>query len=339
MKVFITGCTAAHASKHSNEKNASFAGTINAALVELGCEVVWDSPSVRLTKEYLSQFDSVFLGLSSPTNVISHRIYGALSVAKHCLELGNLSIFIDTPDPHKIYAGFREIYKNPESLVKGFYSKKREYNLVLEKNNFENVISGINKLYTETWPKTVIPSYPWTNSSVVSKYIPNIDNSKLFLVSPDSYLLEIQQDRTVPVEGNYWCADNMKTKWSQSVSESLINPVVPFRMSKWEGNKDVLERLSGSIGALISTYKDGNSWWMPTLSQALFVGVPVATDWRHTAHMGPEWAVLPSAIEEMAPDKRLGIAKKQKEYYIQDLPAWAYVKDNLGNILLQKTYA
>ena len=339
MKVFITGCTAAHASRHSNEKNASFAGTINAALVELGCEVVWDSPSVRLTKEYLSQFDSVFLGLSSPTNVISHRIYGALSVAKHCLELGNLSIFIDTPDPHKIYAGFREIYKNPESLVKGFYSKKREYNLVLEKNNFENVITGINRLYTETWPKTVIPSYPWTNSSVVSKYIPNIDNSKLFLVSPDSYLLEIQQDRTVPVEGNYWCADNMKTKWSQSISESLINPIVPFRMSKWEGNKDVLERLSGSIGALISTYKDGNSWWMPTLSQALFVGVPVATDWRHTAYMGPEWAVLPSAIEEMLPNERLGIAKKQKEYYIQDLPVWADVKDNLGNILLQKTYA
>lgn len=339
MKVFITGCTAAHASKYSNEKNASFAGTINAALVELGCEVTWDSPSVRLTKDYLSQFDSVLLGLSSPTNVISHRIYGALSVTKHCLELGNLSLFIDTPDPHKIYAGLREIYKNPKSIVKSFYSKKREYSLAVEQNNYENIIAGVTKLYTETWPKTIIPSYPWSNSSVVSKYVPNIDNSKLFLVSPDSYLMEIQQDRTTIVDGNYWCADNLKTKWSQTVVENLTKPVLPYRTSKWEGNKDVLERLSGSLGALVSTYKDGNPWWMPTLSQALFVGVPVATDWRHTTYMGPEWSVLPAAIEEMLPETRLDIAKKQKEYYIQDLPTWADVKDNLGNILLQKTYA
>jgi len=339
MKVFITGSTAAHASVYSNEKNASFAGIINAALIELGCEVTWESPSVKLTKDYLSQYDSVLVGISSPTNVISHRIYGSLSVIKHCLELGNLSLFIDTPDPHKIYAGLREIYKNPQSLVKEFYSKKREYNLVLDQSNYANVITAVNKLYTEAWPRTLIPAYPWTNPDVVSKYIPNIDNNKLFLVMPDSYLLEIQQDRTAVVDANYWCADSLKTKWSQEAVSGLINPVVPYRLSKWEGNKEVLERLSGSIGALISTYKDGNSWWMPTLSQAVFVGVPVATDWRHTSYMGPEWSILPAAVEDMSADARLIVAKKQKEQYIENLPSWADVKDNLGNLLFQKTYA
>lgn len=339
MKIFITGCTAAHASRSSNEKNASFAGIIDAALTELGCEVVWDVPSVKLSKDYLSQFDSVLVGISSPTNVNAHRIYGSLSVIKHCLELGNLSLYIDTPDPHKIYAGIREIYKNPQSLVKSFYSKRREYNLVLEKENYKNATTAINKLYTDAWPRVIIPSYPWTSPTVVSKYIPNVDNNKLFLVSPDSYLLEIQQDRTTPVDGEYWCIDSTKTKWSQTVLEGLSKPVVNHRQSKWDGNKEVLNRLSGSLGALVSTYKDGNPWWMPTLSQALFVGVPVATDWRHTQHMGQEWSMLPVAIEDMSPEQRLFVAKKQKEQYIENLPTWADVKENLGNVLFQKTYA
>ncbi len=339
MKVFITGCTAAHASKYANEKNSSFAGIVSSALTELGCEIVWDSPSVKLSKDYLSQFDSVLVGLSSPTNVTSHRIYGALSVIKHCLELGNLSLFIDTPDPHKIYGGIRDIYKNPQSLVKGFYSKKREYNLVLEQNNYANVITAINKLYTEAWPRVIVPSYPWTSQEVVSKYIPNIDNNKLFLVSPDSYLLEIQQDRTYPVDGDYWCIDNVKTKWSQTVMENLVQPTMSYRETKWEGNKAILERLSGSLGALVSTYKDGSPWWMPSLSQALFVGVPVVTDWRHTSYMGADWSLLPASVEEMTPNERLNTAKIQKETYINNLPNWASVKEDLGNVLLQKTYA
>lgn len=339
MKILITGSTASHASMYSNEKNASFAGIVNAALTELGCEVVWDAPSVKLSKDYLSQFDSVLVGISSPTNVTSHRIYGSLSVIKHCLELGNLSLFIDTPDPHKIYAGIREIYKNPKLLIKEFYSKKREYNLVLEEENYANVYTAISKLYTEAWPKTIIPSYPWSFSEVVSRHIPNVDNNKLFLVAPDAYLLEIQQDRTESIDGQYWCIDSPKTKWSQMATSSLTKEVKTLRETKWDGNKDVLERLSGSIGALISTYKDGNPWWMPTLSQALFVGVPVATDWRHTQYMGQEWSVLPVAIEEMSPEHRLFVAKKQKEYYTENLPTWADVKENLGNVLLQKTYA
>ena len=338
MKVFLTGCTASHASTYSNEKTPSFAGIINMALTELGCEVVWDSPSVTFDKEYLSQFDSVIVGVSSPTNVTSHRIYGALSVIKHASELGNLSLFVDTPDPHKIYAGLREIYLNPQSLVKPFYSKKREYNQALEKENYANIFSGLTKLFTEAWPKTIIPAYPWSKPEVISKYIPTIDNNKLFLVAPDSVLLEIQRYRTKLVDGDYWCSDSQKSKWALRTFENITKPVVNYRQSKWEANEDILERLDNSIGALISVYKDGNPWWLPSLSQALFVGVPVATDWRQTVHLGSEWSILPAAIEELTPEKRLELARRQKELYIETLPSWSKVKENLGNVLLQKTY-
>lgn len=338
MKVFVTGCTAPHASKNANEKNPSFAGIINTALIELGCDVVWDDPSVKMDKSYLSQFDSILVGVASPTNIISHRVYGALSVINHASELGTLSLFVDTPEPHKLFAGIREVYLNPKSLVKEFYSRKREYNLALETDNFENIYAGLSKLYVNAWPTTIIPSYPWSNQSSISKYIPSIDNSKLFLVAPDSALLELQQYRSEPVNGNYWCSDNIKTSWSQMAVKSLTLDVENYRLSKWETNSSVLGRLHGSVGALISVYKDGNPWWLPSLSQGLYMGVPVVTDWRHTAYMGEEWSLLPSKIEELTPDERVTLSRKQKETYLEQLPSWHSVKESLGNILLQKTY-
>ena len=338
MKVFVTGCTAPQASKNANEKNPSFAGIINTALIELGCDVTWEDPSVKMDKGYLSQFDSILVGVASPTNVISHRIYGALSVINHASELGTLSLFVDTPEPHKLFAGIREVYHNPKSLVKDFYSKKREYNLALEPDNFANIFSGLSKLYVDAWPTTITPAYPWSHQTNISKYIPNIDNSKLFLISPDAALLEIQQYRSAPVDGDYWCVDSAKTAWSQMTAKSLTFKTENYRSSKWESNSDVLERLYGSAGALISVYKDGNPWWLPSLSQALFVGVPVVTDWRHTAYMGEPWGLLASSVEEMQPMEKLMLASRQKEIYLEQLPPWHSVKESLGNILLQKTY-
>ena len=338
MKVFVTGCTAPQASKNANEKNPSFAGIVNTALIELGCDVTWADPSVKMDKGYLSQFDSILVGVASPTNVISHRIYGALSVINHAAELGTLSLFVDTPEPHKLFAGIREVYHNPKSLVKDFYSKKREYNLALEPENFANIFAGLSKLYVDAWPTTITPAYPWSHQTNISKYIPNIDNSKLFLVSPDAALLELQQYRSTPVDGDYWCVDSNKTSWSQMTAKSLTLGMENYRVSKWESNAEVLGRLHDSVGALISVYKDGNPWWLPSLSQALYMGVPAVTDWRHTAYMGEEWSHLPSTIESMNPNQRMELARKQKEIYMEHLPSWDSVKESLGNILMQKTY-
>jgi hypothetical protein len=90
------------------------------------------------------------------------------------------------------------------------------------------------------------------------------------------------------------------------------------------------------MGVLVSVYKSGNPWWFPTLSQALYIGVPAITDWRLTTYMGPEWSMLPNAIEEMSPIERVEVSKKQKESYIQNIPSWESVKESIGNILLQK---
>jgi len=40
----------------------------------------------------------------------------------------------------------------------------------------------------------------------------------------------------------------------------------------------------------------------------------------------------------MTSEQRLELARRQKELYIETLPSWSNVKENLGNVLLQKTY-
>ena len=339
MKVLLTGCTAPQSSKNTNERNPSFAGIMNMSLTELGFDVTWEDPSVKMSKEYLSQFDSVIVGIAKPTSIVSHRAYGALSVVNHASDLGNLSIFLDTPDLHKINFSLGDVYRKPESLISSFYSKKREYNLAIKPEYFSNIVSGAKKLYTQEWPNTFIPAYPWSNSEFVSNNIPNINKTKLFLVKPDAVLLKIRSSSNTKINyGDHWCVDNLKTEWSKKTIMSLSRPHVSYRESRWESNSDILTRLDGSLGTLISTYKDGNPWWSSSLSQALFVGVPAVTDWRLTSYLGKEWSFLASAVEEMTPEERTVLAENQKNSYMNHLPSSEEMRENIGSILAQKTY-
>jgi hypothetical protein len=339
MKVFMTGCTSPQASKTASESLPSFAGIIYLALTQSGCDVTWSDPSIKMDKEYLSQFDAVLVGISSPMGLTSHRLYGALSVVNIAYELGNLSIFVDAPEPHKVWNGLRGVYKNPKELVKDFYIKRKEFNDTLEPKNFEKVFAGLSKLYTEIWPKTLIPGYPWTNPESILKYIPNVDPNNVFALVPDSALLNVERGPRGLAEGGYWCIDDPKTDWFKKTEKHLTHETMQYRDGRTETNQDILVKLNNATGALISTYRDGASWWLPSLAQALFVGVPVVTDWRLTISMGQEWGVLPFAIEEMSREERLVHANTQKESYKNNIPTWDVFKNSVVETLFEKDYA
>ena len=99
--------------------------------------------------------------------------------------------------------------------------------------------------------------------------------------------------------------------------------------------------MQNSVGTLISTYQGGEPWWSVAISQSLVAGVPVVTEWRHTAELGAEWAYLPSTIEEMSPEERLVVAQTQKDFYREAVPSYtdslektARALDNQSQLLL-----
>ncbi len=52
----------------------------------------------------------------------------------------------------------------------------------------------------------------------------------------------------------------------------------PLLIADAVGISMVIDKISGSVGTLISTYQGGDPWWSVAISQSLIAGVPVVTE-------------------------------------------------------------
>jgi hypothetical protein len=319
MKVLITGSTASQYSSKSNERIPTFTGFIYNSLVETGHTVVWEEPSVETTKDYLNQYDKIIVGLSSPSSLSANKIYGALSVINYAKELDKLVLLVDAPEPYKIWSGIRAISNKPLELVKPFHARRYEYINVLDTNNQERLTQTVVDLYKNEWPTTLYPSNPWIHSEVLTKNIPNLNLENIHGLCFDSFVLQDIPRFNLNYE-DYWCVDQPNTKWSKNVAKTLSKPVLPIRDHKWQGHSDALARLDSSLGMIISVYKNSEPWWSVMLSHALLLEIPVVTEWRNTSFLGSDWSLLPSEIEEMGPQERNQLAKRQKNIYLSQIP-------------------
>jgi len=318
MKVLLTGCTASQSSPRLGTRLPTFQGLLSVTLTNAGHDVVWDNPSMRWGEDYLSTFDSVVVGLSSPTSIASHRLYGALSVIERAKNVTNVRYLIDAPNPHKIWHGIKAIIDNPDNLVKDFYSRRSEFSLASTDKNLARLLSVLNNLYNNQWENTIVPAFPWSESSHITQYIPNLSEDTVKLLCLDSILLTAMSSSSIYMksESTSWSYDSY-TPWVKSVEKTIINPAHPMARSKWSNNVEILANLNKSIGCLISTHKNNNPWWSVNLSQSLFVNTPVVTDWRHTNYLGSEWSFLAHQVEEMPLSERTKLAFTQKNSYIK----------------------
>jgi len=275
-----------------------------------------------MSDDYLSEFDSVIVGLAPPTSTSAHRIYGALSVISRAWDLNNLSIVIDAPDPRRIWAGLNSVHSNPESLVKDFYSKRSEYSKTFDEEVFKKIIDGVDKLFTSRWPNTIYPKLPWMSFASVSSYIPNVDHKNLLgLCFDKEHLSEL--DPELPVETpKYWVSDAPNTKWSRKQEKTVRLPVIPLKGSRWEYSAVSRERLLQSVGCFVPVHRGGDPWWTPSISQSLRLRVPVVTDWLLSSMLGESWTVLPGIIEDMSPKERLVLSEQQIDSYSSSLLDW-----------------
>lgn len=322
MKILITGCTASQTSSKNIERHPSFTGMLSKSMSELGHEVVISYPRFSYTKEYLDSFDLIFVGLSSPSNLSAHYAHGAFAIAEIARELGKLKLIIDMPEPQKIKNTIRDFYNKTDDFYKSFYQRRVQYQDALKKENREKIDSFVNHLHTEQWEQSYVPSMPWFSKSTVTEALPNLSEENIVTLCYDRALIDSVEDRTEPVYGSYWCADNTKSTWTKKISKTIQFPIHPTRYNNYSSSEAVIEKIKNSTGTLISTYQGGDPWWSVSIPQTLMAGVPVVTDWRHTAELGAEWAYLPSTIEEMSPEEKLRVAQSQKDFYREAAPSY-----------------
>jgi len=322
MKILITGCTASQSSAGSMRRTVSFTSLLYDAFESLGHEVFLTRPHLNYTKDYLDQYDLIFVGLASPSSLSAHYSYGAFAIANKAKELGKLRLIIDAPEPQKIKTTIRDFYTGTDDFYKDFYSKRVQYDKASTPENKEQILAFVDYLHNEKWPQTYVPSMPWFSKKFIIDSLPNLDESAVVPLCFDRALIDESEDRISPVYTSYWCADNPKSAWTKKISNSLTLPIYNTRNNNYSTNEMVIDKMKNSVGTLISTYKGGDAWWSIAISQSLIAGVPVVTEWRHTAELGAEWAYLPSTIEEMSPEERRIVAQNQKDFYREAVPSY-----------------
>lgn len=316
MKVMVTGSTSPQASTKTATRTPTFAALLTHSLMSQGHEVDFVEPSVEYDENSLRSYDSIFVGVAPPTSLSANRIYPAFAIANRALHLGNLILFIDAPEPYKIQSSLKSCYLNVSDLQKNFYKMRKGYHDFIENPQFQSeVYDFINYLYLEQWPTLLVPAFPWSSMEPVRKALPNAGN--IVPLNFDADIISL--DRTTPdleKERTYWTCDAPKTRWSIKVSRTLQHPVFPTRGRRWDSEDVTMSRIRNSVGTLVSLYRSDEVWWSPVLAQSLSAGVPVATDWRHSGALGPEWSYLAASIESMSNSERFELAVSQRDFYV-----------------------
>lgn len=322
MNILLTGATAAHVSPSKNEKTRTFSGDIYNALVSSKNRVTWVEPSVFMSYDYISDFDAVIVGLAPPTSTAAHRIYGALSVIGYGLDAGNVSIILDAPEPKKVWYGLKSIQKNPQSLFKGFYSKRKEYKATEKEEIFSHILVTVHRLIEDFWPTTIFPSLPWMSFSSVSSYVPRTSEKNLVGLCFDGKYLSGKTTGSMRSNPEYWLSDKLSSPWSKKQEKLLTLPVEAMRSSRWEGDVEATKKFDKALACLVSTYGKGDPWWSSAISQCLSSGVPVVSDWTLTSILGPSWRHIPHNLEEMSREEIYNLANDQLFSYKNSVLKW-----------------
>jgi hypothetical protein len=311
-KIFLTGMTAPQTSEKVNKNSKTFSSVLHEVLTSAGHEVTWSAPSVTTTDSDLKEFDSVLVGIAPVGSLTSHKIYGALNVIDLAKKSGKLTLFVDLPNCSLITSSIKSMVNNPKSFTKSFYSKRKEYDFVVADPEVESRLFNVLKsLNDEEWPTTIYPKLPWGNPSQVK--LSSLAKKNLHGVNLDSFYITELPDLN-KTRADKWCVD-IYNEWSNKTIKTLSLPSVAMRWGRGVSDNEVLDQISRSIGAIITTDKRDGSWWSYRYVQALNSNTPVATDWSVSQYLGSPWAVLASNIDTMAQENRDLLARAQKDIY------------------------
>jgi hypothetical protein len=318
-KILITGMTAQQYSPAVATRSLSFAGILTQVFMKLGYDVDFTEPSTAWDDVILSQYSHVLVGIAPPLSVTANGTYGALSIISRLSGSDKLTLFIDAPEPWKIFANIRAIEKNDHTLFKSFYAKRKGYKTVTESSSErDRVVQAITSLGTSQWPTTLFPALPWNGNASEFAGVPENAARSMTAVYVDSLLVSNDTNFN-SARTKRWVVENDSTKWTKDTLQTLATPSLSTREHKIRTSDDLYNAMSSSTGALVGPHGDKMTWWSIAFSHALNASTPIATDWRASRVIGNAWDHLASGIDEMTPIDQYELAVTQKIQYIQSL--------------------
>jgi hypothetical protein len=327
-RVLITGMTAPQSSRRLNSRSLAFAGALSGIIESAKHRVEWAEPSVNVSKEDLAGYDVILIGIAPVLSVTSNKAYGVLWMLNELRDDPRVRYFVDTPEPTRITANLRAVEKDFDSLVKPFYSQRKQYREVESSDSIKSAIaSSVSHLLSSEWPTTLYPATPWADDGYVINRLPLGAAASVVGIQVDSFYVAESLNRVNSDKVKRWSIDSDKTKWAKSTISSLQYPHVAMKKNRGSTDDAVFVEIARSVGSLLSPTVDGAVWWSHRIAQSLNAGTPVASDWRVTSRVGGSWSHLAAGIEEMSYIDMYELSASQKSEYIDSLPSRDTVKE------------
>ena len=315
-KILVTGMTAQQHSSTVASRSLSFAGSLARGLEELGYSVHFAEPSVEWTSQSFSEYSKVLVGIAPPLSVTSNSTYGALSTVSVLAQDDRLRLFIDAPEPWKIFANLRAVEKDGDKLFKKFYSRRKGYSAMVESSSLrEQVLTGAAVLSNDAWSPTAFPRLPWSDDTSVLLGVPENAVPSMTAMNTDSFSLTDSTNFNTS-RSRRWLVENESTRWATNTMASLTAPCVSIKENKLRTDADLYTALAASMGALIGPHGNKTSWWSSTFVHALNAGTPIATDWVLSSRIGSAWNHIAASIEEMSQIDHYELSVTQKTRYL-----------------------
>jgi hypothetical protein len=335
MKVLITGTSAQHYSSAASQRNLTYAGMLASAAKELGCEIVQVEADASWTLDELAEYDKVFVGLTSPLSVSANGTYGAFNAVSLLYEDPRLALFIDAPEPGKIFAGLRAVQRDEKQLFKPFYSRRSGYwaSMRDEKQRLR-IVDAALRLSTGKWPKTLWPTLPWYRDTANIVGVKDATKRSLVGLSFDSLYIRqpgveaLQRERT-----RAWGIDLTSTRWARSIAHTLGEPHSGIKDRKHMSGVELEQKIGSLLGVILTIHDDKRPWWSPLFVKSLNVGTPIVTEWKYSSEAGPSWAVLAARIENMSRLDAYELSVHQSREYLDKIPTREEALETLRQVI------
>lgn len=319
-KIAITGMTASQRSHKLNQRSLCFAGALSDAitLTRPDTYVDWMAPSVAITESDISKYDTVIVGVSPLTSLSSNYAYPALATISAAKNVGNLALFVDSPDPEKIRYSLSAVAKDGGALWKHLYSARPGYQGAMSDTAVKRSIEhAVEYLASDVDAAVLYPSLPFfSNDEQVASAVGVSKNNVVGLNFDLMYLQPKTHASAVNAfEERRWLVDGHSTSWFKKLQKSLQLPWTQLRTRRTETDDQVLDRIRSSISVILSPQHNGECWWSHRYAQTLSTLTPIASEWRSTSRLAPAWSTLAVSIESMDMSTRMTLAVEQLESY------------------------
>lgn len=315
--VLLTGSTAAQTNV---KRSMTFSALVRAGLQYAGHTVDWSRPGDVTNVE---QYDRVVVGVSPLLSLSSYYAYDALRLIAATRDTDKLVLLVDAPDPWLVLSSANSALRDDATLFKTFFSNRPGYpqpEAASDRESLRDAVAWLGD--ADSWPTTIYPVFPWAKHSLEFETLVAAASGvslDAFIDTPElGAMRRAHQWVTIGGSASKW-SRMQQTRWER-------------RGLAWSDGHHSAMVLAQSSGVLLSPYRAG-LWWSPLVLMALELETPVCTIWQMSKVLGPEWAMLPGAVEDLDTHDRHALARAQLISYLRETGSHNHASARVSSLI------